>query len=1773
MALTLRPQESIFESSIRDTNFWKFTDATQAQLAEDEDEQQEEFNESEAAQSLARGARIDHPLQRMASVTKASVSSISFGLLSTEEILKRSVGEVVTATLEERGLPKRGGPNDLRAGTMNRMQLCQSCEGNCQECQGHAMHITLPVPIINISFVLNVVRVLRCLCFGCVGVRVPEELLESLIEQTLPGAWETHHDRRLPKLSNLIRKRRRCMRCGDVCPAITAKGAQVYWSYRAKDVEDLAIIRAKRPDTTFVPPGLKLPEVDLVEEGDEEYEALYEVRGSGERQKLLIDNEFIRTTLLAISHAELRLLGIDPVRSHPANAVMQVALVPPPCVRPPVRYSESTKHRSEHDFTGWIQDIIRSKARLLRVKAQGKDRGNSIKRRRQAIGIRQATRNARNARNNRTQEQLERQAEDDLTGWVCGYINSESSAARSAANKRHRTQNANRKSLWTVQSGKKGQWRGNTQGKRIDYTARTVACPSVSLDPQEVGFPGLFGQVLLDESRVFEHNIESMRERVRQGSGKLEGAGAVILPDDTEIDLGMLSPAQREILAVELRPGMLVRHPMPNGTRVLQNRHPTLRRGSIMGHKIRHEPDSKVVKLNTGVLGASNTDFDGDSHNSIKTRGLEQRAEINELMAVEKQVISAQSHKPLFGLIQDSVIAAYRLTADGVIVERGEAMQAVAQCRHDDPVNHYVQRFAGRESITGKELFSCLLPDGFHFKQKVQRDSGTDIIRVHNGLLTHGRLCKRSLGTAASGIVHSLVRLHGEERAMEFIGDAQRLLGFWLSQNALTIGLLDCLLPSPAQAEADKVVNRAVERADEAIEDMPRDERSIERTEMAVGACLSNVVTHAGTIALRATANLPHKGFRDTVDSGAKGTIVNLAQVLCCVGQQNSQGKRLGSPYTRTLPCFPIPTSKRPSGAMSRGFIRSSFSQGLTPPEMFFQFMASWDALMDTSVRTSLSGYGQRKMSKAAENVVVQYDQTIRNSNGIVVDYVYGADGMDSARLDPVKIIELDPNHDSSYIKDIATLELLEQAREQQRCVIDGIPTTVLYLPFHATQRLRQFATPKAEYDPMRRREVEQCAHEHLERFCKLLRDKEEGKRALHRTTFLRLHLRLALRPAKVANFISEPERVAGLYKRLEDLYFLACVQAGEAVGLFSAENIGEPMTQLMLNVFHTAGITQVASTQGIPRLKEIIDATTNIKISNMSLFAKSPEAEPDLPVSRLALRPLDDFVHQVHIFRQPGGVVSAKGLVHEDVARLGHAPPMPQGFLEEQELCITTSALLQMGGVTPAVTHAAPFVAVFVIDHNDPKAPSAKEAAEAIRHYLGPAKNGKLYFIEESPLGGRNRFVRLRIIGSRNIEDRCRADMQARFPGNPERVEGAVTQMFHSLAHSLTRRVLFGTKLGRLPQVQIASLATPNDRFSARKGEPRIMTVGSCLRASWDQPELDWRRSMTNDILEVERVLGVEAATTLIFSELRAVVSSGGSGIADRHIDLMSTIMTVCGKVTPLTRYGDARLGKTSAIVRASFEKQNAHIIDAGVYSEKSLVNSLSDCIVVGKRPEVGTGKVSLLIDPEYLKMAREKAVAAAPDVSKAAEIFKGSGGKVQALLYTDPIEKREEQKMLCEAITSGIVGRRGKKVSWHAELVPRASNRKSREQQPTLGPPNPHALAPENHISRETLRRFTMTPHRGIGLSGNLGESASAPLLSREQMNRVRNFRPSSPRMASLPETQSAPPIPGFDLNALQSMLKSLEPTIRALRNPLYSETGEINMEELQLLIQKVI
>ena len=169
--------------------------------------------------------------------------------------------------------------------------------------------------------------------------------------------------------------------------------------------------------------------------------------------------------------------------------------------------------------------------------------------------------------------------------------------------------------------------------------------------------------------------------------------------------------------------------------------------------------------------------------------------------------------------------------------------------------------------------------------------------------------------------------------------------------------------------------------------------------EADVNKTLNDARDKSGNIALDGLSS--SNRLRNMVTAGSKGSNINISQIMACVGQQNVEGKRIPFGFKqRTLPHY----SKYDFGPESRGFVESSYLKGLNPAELYFHAMGGREGLIDTAVKTAETGYISRRLIKALEDVMVQYDGTVRNSRMSIYQFLYGEDGMSGEAVEDLSL-------------------------------------------------------------------------------------------------------------------------------------------------------------------------------------------------------------------------------------------------------------------------------------------------------------------------------------------------------------------------------------------------------------------------------------------------------------------------------------------------------------------------------------------------------------------------------------------------------------------------------------------------------------------------------------------------------------------------------------------------------------------------------------------------
>ena len=439
-----------------------------------------------------------------------------------------------------------------------------------------------------------------------------------------------------------------------------------------------------------------------------------------------------------------------------------------------------------------------------------------------------------------------------------------------------------------------------------------------------------------------------------------------------------------------------------DGDVTLFNRQPSLHRMSMMCHKVRVLP-SRTLLLNPAVCHPYNADFDGDEMNLHIPQTEEARAEAEMLMLVQSQLISPRYGLPIMGCIQDAISGNYILTKD-LEFSRENAIDLLNSVGVRD-----FSKLPGSKKVSGKVVFSMLLPADLNF---VGKNKGGEKVVINDGWLVEGYMDAASLGEERGWLLRALHERYGEEFTIDIIGKIFRLGIKVLLKRGFTVGIADTDLPAEASAKIKEILKNAEKEVDELIEMYKRGEleafpgRTIAETlELRILEMLNKARNQCGATAM--------EGSRETESiimarSGARGNVLNIAQMTAVVGQQSLRGKRIERGYKgRTLSYF----KKGDLKPSARGFILNSFKSGMNPAEFFFGSMTGRDSLMDTALRTPKSGYLYRRLSNAMQDLKVEYDNTVRDVSKRIVQFKYGEDGIDVSRsengiIDVKRIIE-----------------------------------------------------------------------------------------------------------------------------------------------------------------------------------------------------------------------------------------------------------------------------------------------------------------------------------------------------------------------------------------------------------------------------------------------------------------------------------------------------------------------------------------------------------------------------------------------------------------------------------------------------------------------------------------------------------------------------------------------------------------------------------------------
>ncbi|KIX00695.1 uncharacterized protein Z518_09760 [Rhinocladiella mackenziei CBS 650.93] len=879
-----------------------------------------------------------------------------------------------------------------------------------------------------------------------------------------------------------------------------------------------------------------------------------------------------------------------------------------------------------------------------------------------------------------------------------------------------------------------------------------------------------------------------------------------------------------------------------------------------------------------------------------------------------------------------------------------------------------------------------------------------------------------------NSVFYILYRDFGPDAAAQGMNRLSKLCARWLGNQGFTVGISDVTPPDMlVKAKADMIA-KVFEECNSFVRDSKAgklkrkagldDAGTLEGEQVRV---LSTIRTNiAGVL----TSQLSKRNTPMIMAiSGSKGSNINVAQMAALLGQQDIEGKRVADGFQdRTLPHF----AKHERSPPSKGFVSNSFFSGLLPYEFLFHAVGGRVGLVDTAVKTAETGYMSRRLMKSLEDLSTQYDRTVRNSSSNIVQFRFGDDELDPvdmeasakpvdfertyAHVEATTFDMSDPGLNDTEIYsvmedilsakrslltriDLNSVELrydtdddrLVDQHESHRAFLQSIHDFIM-AKSHAFNEARaqkkQYALPPPRMASSASKRKADAELEEVEDETPAAPARRSGRRG---TSPAVTSPKGTKKQKKVSSDDKTLTRVRALpstkdrfeltsklsKKTLQafvnlclEKYERARVEPGHAVGAVGAQSIGEPGTQMTLKTFHFAGVAGMSLTAGVPRIKEIINASKDISTPVITCRLERrrdlsiPESLARIVKGRIESLYLEDITSYIEISHSLGkpscihlkislDTITELGLdlTLEDICNA--IRKHRQLRAAKLKIQLRGKDILKLSTDSPIKSMKRGSAAKFDEESQSERLLRLQTLRRILPrvHVLGhPQAIRAVVMAEDDPMSDEIKAQRAALERAKPGKKR------AAQPSTESEVKG---ENGDDTASSKT------TSKIKIEDSSQPAVPKPPDANSRPEQMHKVMVEGYGLLYCMNTEGVDPYHTQTNSVIETLQVLGIEAARSKIITEIQEVTK--GLSIDPRHMALLADVMTYKGEVLGITRFGLAKM-RDSVLQLASFEKTADHVFDAGMAGKIDKIEGVSESVIVGKTMTVGTGSVEVV-------------------------------------------------------------------------------------------------------------------------------------------------------------------------------------------------------------------
>ena len=973
----------------------------------------------------------------------------------------------------------------------------------------------------------------------------------------------------------------------------------------------------------------------------------------------------------------------------------------------------------------------------------------------------------------------------------------------------------------------------------------------------------------------------------------------------------------------------------------------------------------------------------------------ESEAELKNLAAVPYQIVSPANNSSIIGIYQDSMLGSYQFTRPNIRFSPRDAMNILMMFNNVNE-NQLLEDIKKDGGVTNFDILSQIMPPlSMKYKTKAFKDDKDDaktsnaIIEIKNGTYVRGQMDKSVLGARTRGLLQRVCNDFGNFASAKFVDDLQNVVTEYMKSTAFSVGISDLISDQKTNDEIVQVITKKktdvknlIDQVQIGIFENNTGKTNEQEFETQVNSILNQATSESGKIGLK---NLSKDNrFVIMVNAGSKGSDLNISQMISCLGQQNVDGKRI--PYgfeSRTLPHF----TKYDDSPGARGFVESSYINGLSPQELFFHAMGGRVGLIDTAVKTSSTGYIQRRLIKGLEDLMVAYDMTIRTNKNKIVQFCYGDDNIDTTKCEDqhIPIVSMSTQdiyahylipEEKGSVKTLSNIFLkntLARYKKQNKEFMDktqeyidmmiknresivkhvfknkgdssvSCPVALAYVINNIQGQCNITISSLVDITPFEALEMIDRCYNNLKKIY------YSPPTELFKTLFY-----YYLSPKDL--LIIKRFNKAALTLLLDTItidYKRAIVAPGEMVGMIAGQSIGEVSTQMTLNTFHFAGVASKSNvTRGVPRIEEILSLSSEIKNPSLSIYLK-PEDETQKEKAQTIMymlehTRLEEIVKSIEVCFDPDDLNT---LISDDKDTIEQY----RAFENMVSECSETSFQNDENEKSKWIIRM----------EMDPEVMLEKNITmDDVNFTLKNCYDDQINCIY-SDFNADKLIFRIRMSEI----------MKAGGRGGPKKVK--VNPLDQSdqiyILKNFQDQLLQNVVLRGIKGINKVILRKIVDNMIEHNGVYKkqdiwvLDTIGTNLLDVLGLDFIDNKRTMSNDIIEIYNVLGIEAARQAIYNELVEVVEFDGTYINYHNYSVLVDRMTFTSKLISIFRHG-INNDNIGPIAKASFEETPEMFLKAARHAELDTLRGVSANVMCGQEGFFGTGCFQVVLDIEEMQ------------------------------------------------------------------------------------------------------------------------------------------------------------------------------------------------------------